>query len=269
MVLERDAQRDRMARPEDPPPTAFWDTRADRFARFSRQINPDDQFLRLVLGFCQPDLTLLDVGAGAGRYALPLARRVGELIAVDPSEAMLAHLRSAAAEEGLKNITVVRARWEEAELPAADLAICAHVVYPVREIDAFLVKLASHARRAAFVYMRVGQVDDWSREAWAAVHGFPRLPHPDYRLLQEVLAELKIRARLELVAFTNAVSYQSREEAWADLAGRLGVRAGSPEDGKLQAYLSSHLVAAPDGVGFPPRAVEGAIFLWEGPAGPV
>jgi SAM-dependent methyltransferase len=258
-----------MARPGDPPPSAFWDSRAERFARLNRLLDPEDPFVRFVSGFCRPDLTLLDVGAGAGRYALPLAPQVRHLIAVDPSDAMLAQLRSAAAAAGIENITVVPARWEEADVPAADLVVCAHVVYPIREVDVFLARLAGHARRAAFVYMRVGQVDDWVRDAWLAVHGFPRLPHPDYRLLQEVLAELKIPARLELVGFTNEVRYQDLEEAWSDLAHRLAVREGSPEDGRLQAYLTSNLVPVPGGVAFPARAVQGAIYSWEGPAGPV
>ena len=37
----------------------------------------------------------LDIGAGAGRYALPLARTVARVIAVDSSPAMLGTLREA------------------------------------------------------------------------------------------------------------------------------------------------------------------------------
>ncbi len=44
--------------------------------------------LDALLALARPTDTWLDVGAGAGRYALPLALRVREVVAVEPSEAM-------------------------------------------------------------------------------------------------------------------------------------------------------------------------------------
>ncbi len=213
-------------------------------------------------GFCQPSVTLLDVGAGAGRFAIPLAKRVRQVIAVDPSEAMLTQLQVAAEVEGVRNLLIVQARWEDAAVQQADLVICAHVVYPIAEIAPFLRKLDAHTLGHAFVYMRVGQVDDYVAELWQSVHGSPRLPHPDYRLLQEVLAALGIPAKLELVTFTNQVTYQDHHEALADLASRLGVD-GHPEQARLlRGELERILVPIAQGVGFPARVVQGAIFWW-------
>jgi len=215
-----------------------------------------------VAGFSQPSLTLLDVGAGAGRFAIPLAKRVRQVTAVDPSEAMLTQLKVAAEAEGVRNVLAVQARWEDAVVNPADLVICAHVVYPIAEIGPFLQKLDAHTLGRAFVYMRVGQVDDYVAELWRLVHGWPRLPHPDYQLLLEVLAALGVPAELELVSFTNQVTYQDYEEAFADLASRLGVD-GSPEQARLlRGELERILFPLPQGVGFPARVVQGAIFWW-------
>lgn len=52
--------------------------------------------------------TLLDLGAGTGRFALAAARRFGHVTAVDVSPAMVAHLRARAAEAGLANLACVR-----------------------------------------------------------------------------------------------------------------------------------------------------------------
>lgn len=266
-MVARDQQRDALRRPGDPAPERFWEKRAQRFARFSRQLDPHDPFLQFVQQRTQASDTLLDVGAGTGRFALPLARQVRRLIAVDPSAAMLAELGRAAAAAGIDNVTAVHARWEDAEVAPAEIVICAHVVYPIREIGPFLQKLDAHVRRDGLVYMRVGQVDDWVADAWEHVHGTPRLPHPDFRLLERVLESLQIPAALKLVSFTNRVTYADVAEAHADLAERLGVQPGTVEAERLDQYLRERLVSVPQGAGIPPRPVQGGIFFWR--RGPV
>ena len=49
--------------------------------------------LDALLAMATPDETWLDIGAGAGRYALPLALRVREVVAVEPSGGMRRALR--------------------------------------------------------------------------------------------------------------------------------------------------------------------------------
>ena len=267
IVTARDQQRDALRRPEDPAPQRFWERRAQRFARFSRELDPDDPFLRFVQERAQTGDTLLDVGAGTGRFALPLAYQVRRVVAVDASPAMLAELTGAAEAAGINNLTAIVARWEDAEVAPAELVICAHVVYPIREIGPFVGKLDVHVRRDGFIYMRVGQVDDWVAEAWQQVHGSTRLPHPDFRLLERVLQTQHIPATMELVSFTNRVTYADAGEAHDDLAERLGLQPGTAEPERLDEYLGNRLVPIPGGVGLPPRPVQGAIFYWR--RGPV
>src|SRR5579871_354553 len=45
----------------------------------------DDPALDALLALAQPGGTWLDVGAGGGRYALPLALVIREVVALDPS----------------------------------------------------------------------------------------------------------------------------------------------------------------------------------------
>ena len=53
--------------------------------------------------------TIVDLGAGTGRFALAAARQFRRVVAVDVSPAMLSHLREQAAEAGLSNLVCVRA----------------------------------------------------------------------------------------------------------------------------------------------------------------
>ncbi|MSQ13278.1 MAG: class I SAM-dependent methyltransferase [Dehalococcoidia bacterium] len=89
---------------------------------------------------------MLDVGAGAGRYALPLALCCRHVTAVEPSPAMGKGFRAVAAEAGIANVSLVQAAWEEANVRPADVALCSNVLYTLRDAEAFIRKLDRHAR---------------------------------------------------------------------------------------------------------------------------
>src|SRR5829696_8994740 len=96
--------------------------------------------------------TWLDIGAGAGRYALPLALRVREVIAVEPSPSMRRALRTGMGEHGIGNLRVVPGAWPAAldelgELPAADVSLIAHVGYDIEAIGPFLDAMEAATRR--------------------------------------------------------------------------------------------------------------------------
>ena len=71
----------------------------------------DDDVANVLLGLARPTDVWLDIGAGAGRYALPLARHVREVVAIEPSPGMAAALAEVAAEHGITNVRQVAARW--------------------------------------------------------------------------------------------------------------------------------------------------------------
>ena len=79
----------------------------------------DDPVLASLLGMVRPGDTWLDVGAGAGRFALPIARALapsgGQVIALDASASMLEAAREIAAEYGIENLRTIEARWPPAE----------------------------------------------------------------------------------------------------------------------------------------------------------
>lgn len=99
----------------------WWDLRA---ARFAAQTAGEEGRRRAAgvlhaLGHqdaLQPDGEVLDIGCGPGNLALPLARRVRKVVALDPSKEMLAILQERAAAEGITNIETVCLPWEEVDL---------------------------------------------------------------------------------------------------------------------------------------------------------
>ena len=92
-----------------------------------------------------PDTTVLDVGGGAGKFALPLATRAKHVTVVEPSADSVEMLRSRAAEIGLTNLTVIQSPWVEADAPSADVALCSLVLHHVPDAAPFVSKLQDHA----------------------------------------------------------------------------------------------------------------------------
>lgn len=63
-----------------------------------------------------PECTILDIGTGPGTLAIPLAKIVKHVTAIDPAKGMLDCLRENAKREKLGNITCINKKWEEVEL---------------------------------------------------------------------------------------------------------------------------------------------------------
>ncbi len=75
----------------------------------------DDLEALTVLGVLGAESTVVDLGAGTGRFALAAAAMCRRVIAVDVSAAMLAHVRRTADESAVANVECVRAGYLDYE----------------------------------------------------------------------------------------------------------------------------------------------------------
>ena len=176
---------------EGDPPRDFYAPIASVFGADPRRT--DEPALEVLRSLAQPGETWLDIGAGGGRYALPLALRAGRIIAVEPSEGMQAVLRGGMAEHGISNIEIVPARWPMAAAPAADVALIAHIGYDVEEIGPLLDAMEAAARRLCVAVLITPAPPHLAEPFWPAIHGEARVPLP---ALREFLLLLLARGRL-------------------------------------------------------------------------
>ena len=93
---------------------------------------------------------------------------------------MASVLEDQATRYDIGNVTVVRSRWEDAEIDAGDVAFCAHVVYVVRDIGAFLRKMEAHARDRVLVVLFSAAPQSQTYSLWRQIHGKERLPCPAF-----------------------------------------------------------------------------------------
>jgi SAM-dependent methyltransferase len=123
-----------------------WAERAESY--HASRGHDSEPLIRVLEPWLDPRKTLIDVGAGTGRHAVPLAARLDWVTAVEPSESMRALIPP------LDNLTVIASTWEDADVAAADLVICSHVLYAVSEVVPFIEKLERAARERVFIYLR-------------------------------------------------------------------------------------------------------------------
>ncbi len=210
----------------------------------------DDDVLDHLLPLAQPDDAWLDIGAGAGRYALPLALRVREVVALDPSPGMLAALTEQAAEHGIANVRTVEARWPvDAAVgppPTGDAALIANLGYDVEAIGPFLDALEAAAGRLCVAILADGPPAAAAHPFWPLVHGEERIELP---ALDDFVGLLRARGRhpLDRRLPRPTRGFGSRDEMVRWLRNQLFVEAGSAKDGVLARELDSRLEDRPDG----------------------
>lgn len=227
-------QVDRCREVEDP--ADFYAPVTHRFRMDPRRT--DDPTLNELLALARSGDVWLDVGAGGGRYALPLALAVREVVAIDPSPAMLSALRADAAANSISNIKLVEARWPMADAPTGDVGLIAHVGYDIAEIGRFLDALEGAAQRLCVAVMGESAMTTVATLFWQPIHGELRIRLP---ALPELLTLLLACGRLPEVRLVDRSppTFASLDEALGMARHQLWVREGSAKDDLLRQLMAS------------------------------
>jgi SAM-dependent methyltransferase len=175
---------------ESSPPRDFYAPVASAFRADPRRT--DEPALDALRALAQPDETWLDIGAGGGRYALPLALLVKDVVAVEPSEGMRRVLREGMAAHDIANVHVVPAHWPMGTLPTADVALMSHIGYDIEDVGAFLDAMEAAARRLCVAVLMTPSPPHLAEPFWPQIHGEARIALP---ALLEFLVLLVARGR--------------------------------------------------------------------------
>jgi SAM-dependent methyltransferase len=184
------ANRDQVDRVREVPDHDFYAPVSSLFV--ADPCRTGEEALDELLAVANPDDRWLDIGAGAGRYALPLALHVREVIAVEPSASMRNALRTGKAEHGLDNVRIVPGTWPAAlaelgEPPVAEVALVAHVGYDIEDIGPFVDGMERAAGRLCVAMLTDQSPASVADPFWPIVHGMDRVPLPALPELAELL----------------------------------------------------------------------------------
>jgi len=163
---------------------------------------------------------VLDVGCGTGLSFPLIEERIGaegRIIGVDPSPEMLAKARERVERHGWRNVTLLEASAEEAQLPDAADAVFFHFVHDITRSPAAIENVFRQAKPGARVAAAGGKWAPWwalpsNAYMWYLAHryvttfeGFRR----PWSHIERYVPDLKVRSMLFGVVYV----------AWGRLPG--------------------------------------------------
>ena len=215
----------------------------------------DDPVLDVLLDLVRSGDTWLDVGAGAGRFALPLARALdpsgGSVIALDASRSMLEGLSEIAEDYAIENVRIVEARWPpedpgSAKAFGADVTLIAHVGYDIEAIGPFLTALEDAADRLCVAVLMERVPASAADPFWPPVHGEARIALP---ALPDVLEILEARGRHPSVVrvAVDPRRFESRDAVAGFVRRQLWIDPVGSKEARFQAALDELTESDADG----------------------
>ncbi|MFH0784712.1 MAG: class I SAM-dependent methyltransferase [Pseudomonadota bacterium] len=220
---------------------SHWNRRAASFAQHTK----NSLYSEKIVHHIRPsrDWSVLDVGCGAGTLAIPLAKLVRRVTAIDFSDTMIALLNDHCLENGLTNVTTRVIGWEDdwgqADIDKHDVAIASRSLI-VDDLQAALCKLNSKARRRVFLSSLVGD-GPCDRKIFEAI-GRDLDRGPDFIYIYNMLHQMGIHADISFIQNGDGDKvYRDLDDAVEKI--RWMIDAMTPEEGRLlQRYLEKHLI---------------------------
>jgi CTP:molybdopterin cytidylyltransferase MocA/SAM-dependent methyltransferase len=215
----------------------------------------DEPVLDALLRLVQPGETWIDIGAGAGRYALPIAMALaasgGRVIALDASPGMLDALMELQSAHGVTDVEVIESRWPPSDAAsldrfAADVALIAHVGYDIEAIGPFVRSMEAVARRLCVAVLMERQPSSIADACWPPVHGEARVTLP---ALPEFIELLRARGHEPTVEMLSREprSFASREELEGFLRRQLWIEPRGAADKRFRDALDELVIVDAEG----------------------
>ncbi|MEX2446259.1 MAG: methyltransferase domain-containing protein, partial [Dehalococcoidia bacterium] len=241
------------------------DDRGDYYGAVAGSFRPgqrDSVEWPLIAAHAQPGDTWLDIGAGGGRFAVPLAEIVQRVIAVEPSDSMRAVLNDAVAEAGRTNVDVRDPHWPvPGWTDEVDVSLAAHATYDTADLGAWLDAQDAATRRTGIAVFggqaRGAQVADF----FEAVHGEPMATLPALKEFVAVLGARGCQYEVRTVTTGEQATPRPADDAYRTLRRFLWLREGSERDTRMQ-QLANEWYGTADGVALPPMRRWIGVVAW-------
>lgn len=196
--------------------------------------------------------TVLDIGAGPGTLAVPLASRVAHVTAVEPAAGMADVMAGYAAEEGVSNLEIVRKRWEDVD-PSVDLRgrydiVVASYSLGMPDIRAAVEAMCEASSRWVYLFWFAGTTvwEQVMADLWPVLHGMEFRFGPKADVLFNVLYSMGIYPNMETIRREHLRIFPDFETAVAEFGDQCQITSPAQEE-ILREYLSATLSKNGDG----------------------
>ena len=221
----------------------FWERCAPHY---DERIGSDGERVTLeyVRKIVHPTDSLLDVGAGTGRFALPLSGNVARITAVDHSPAMIGILRRKISAAGIATIETIEGEWPAVEVEPHDVVLVAWSLYRSTDLPAALSACVAAARRSLVVVLGAGDSPPHRSYVERICGRWGESTAPGHLYVAGVLWEMGLSADVRVLPARRRIVGETPIDVGRALAP---VGADSADVEKLAVALDSHIHAVDSG----------------------
>ncbi|MEI6287651.1 MAG: class I SAM-dependent methyltransferase [Bacillota bacterium] len=167
-----------------------------------------------------PQASVLDVGAGTGALALPLAATANYVTALDQSLTMLQAIASKTAENEIDNIRLVQADWTKARLgidfAQHDVVLVSRSLPGEDDLRRSLRLINDTARHYCYITVKADGYDALEAKLCEYLQ-IDYYALPEYSILHKLLHSMGIYANIEFFNASSKRYYNNLREARCDI----------------------------------------------------
>ncbi len=238
--------------------------KAEAYEAGTRRKNRErpDVLVEFVRDNLKPGETALDIGAGTGRWTVPLATAAARVAAVEPAGPMMDILKRNAADAGVADkIDFVPSTWEAAEVGVHDIVTCAHAMYMNPDFAGFIRKVEAHARKRCYIGIRHFPIDGIIQELNEKIYGTIH-DGPNFIVAYNALYQMGIYGNVMLEALQHRWHDESIDSAFDRAKRHLRVQDTNKYDDLIRSTLERRLKLR-EGLYYWPDGMNSALIWWE------
>lgn len=187
---------------------------------------------------------VLDIGAGPGTLALPLAPLVKEVTVIEPGRGMIGVLSENMRKNDIRNIAIVKKLWEDVDVssdlfPPYDIVISS-LSLTMADLRQALAKMDEVSSGYVYLFW-FADPPFWEKmyvDLWPDLHGEPYYPGPKADCVFNVLYQMGIFANVEMLPLGKEYRFATQEEMITFFRRRFGVKTARQKD-VLGSYLAA------------------------------
>ena len=217
-----------------------WNDRAPSYAKVASESRYAEKILDIMKPL--PHWHVLDMACGGGTLAVPLARHVEMITAVDFSNPMLAILNRRCQDNGINNIRTIQGQWDDdweaLGIGSHDVAIASRCLVS-EDLRGSLLKLDRIARERVYIVTTVAD-GPYDRRMFEAI-GRPLANRPDFIYPYNLLYQMGILAQVNFIDNHVNKAFTSPEEVFDSVCWMFDRLSGREEE-LLKSYVQGNLV---------------------------
>lgn len=198
--------------------------------------------------FVNEDSSVLDIGAGLGRLAIPFAKLVKKVIAVEPSKVRMKLMRENAEREGVHNVEYINELWNDVEVNERCELVLSTWTGAINDLQS-LMKMHNASRRYCCIELIATPPHhlEFHGKIYPLIMNEEYNPGTSYVHILTALYARGIYANVETEKFEHEIRYENVAEALDEWKRQLEIYTEiTPEsEEKLRQYYRTRM--EPDG----------------------